>query len=157
MGGRLHDHDVVPTFCCLHMVLLACMQWCVVVSCQKVVYIFVQQHFPLTGKHTHLDWYGLRLAMGTILELPPGVLGMADGAFFPKSLLNPLFTVGRNEERNKWSMKSSDGKKSRERHIHYSSETNYKNPISLDCNCLITVIISLHEGSFIKEKPNDLK
>lgn len=53
--------------------------------------------------------------------------------------------------------RSSDGKESRERHIHYSSETNYKNPISLDCNCLITVIISLHEGSFIKEKPNDLK
>lgn len=32
--------------------------------------------------------------MGTTLELPPGVLGIADGAFFPKSLLKPLFAVG---------------------------------------------------------------
>lgn len=40
--------------------------------------------------------------------------------------------------------------------MHYSSDTNYKNPISLDCNCLIIVIISRHEASF-KEIPNDLK
>lgn len=36
----------------------------------------------------------MRLAMGTTLELPPGVLGIADVVFFPKSLLKPLCTVG---------------------------------------------------------------
>ena len=30
--------------------------------------------------------------MGTTLEPPPGVLGIADGAFFTKSLVKPLFT-----------------------------------------------------------------
>jgi hypothetical protein len=47
-------------------------------------------------KTTHFDWYGLRLAMGTTLEDPPGVLGIADRgmAFFPpNSLLGPLFMV----------------------------------------------------------------
>ena len=33
--------------------------------------------------------------MGTTLELPPGVLGTVDAAFFPKSLLpKPLLTAG---------------------------------------------------------------
>lgn len=32
--------------------------------------------------------------MGTTLEVPPGVLGIADGAFFPKSLLRPLLAAG---------------------------------------------------------------
>lgn len=31
--------------------------------------------------------------MGTTLELPPGVFGITDGAFFPKSLFKPLFTA----------------------------------------------------------------
>jgi len=37
--------------------------------------------------------------MGTTLELPPGVLGVADGVFFPKSLslLKPLFPAERME------------------------------------------------------------
>ena len=43
-----------------------------------------------TGRATHLDWEGLRLAMGTTLEEPPGVLGHAGGAFLTKSLLGPL-------------------------------------------------------------------
>lgn len=40
----------------------------------------------------------------------------------------------------------------REAHTLFIRGGITKNPISLDCNCLITVIISLHEGSFIKEK-----
>ena len=32
--------------------------------------------------------------MGTTLEEPPGVLGRAEGVFFPNSLLGPLFAAG---------------------------------------------------------------
>jgi len=37
--------------------------------------------------------------MGTTLEVPPGVMGVADGAFLPKSLLKPLFPVRRTKRK----------------------------------------------------------
>lgn len=39
--------------------------------------------------------------MGTTLDPPPGVLGMADGPFFPKSLLKPLFNAGGKKKKDK--------------------------------------------------------
>lgn len=41
-------------------------------------------------------------------------------------------------------MKSSQDRRA-DTDMHHSSEANYKNPISSDGSCLITVIISLHE------------
>lgn len=63
--------------------------------------------------------------MGTTLELPPGVLGIADGVFFPKSLLNPL-SPGEGTKREINDQQRA-GEKSRKVHIHYSS---YTDPIS---------------------------
>lgn len=56
---------------------------------------------------TYFDRYGLRLAMGTTLEGPPGVVGAA--GFFPKSLPTALFTGGvrEAEEGAKWRVKKS--------------------------------------------------
>lgn len=39
--------------------------------------------------------------MGTTLDPPDGVLGIAAGPFFPNSLLKPLFTAqGKRNDRN---------------------------------------------------------
>lgn len=47
----------------------------------------------------YLDWYGLRLAMGAILEVPPGVLG-ATGAFLANGcLFGPLFIIPNEKQR----------------------------------------------------------
>lgn len=64
--------------------------------------------------------------MGTTLDPPPGVLGTADGAFFPKSLLKPLFTGEKKEKKKQTGMMHEEQRrqKYRYRHRHHSSEAN---------------------------------
>lgn len=102
--------------------------------------------------------------MGTTLELPPGVFGITDGAFFPKSLFKPLFTAEgmRRKINDQWRavMKSHErGTLFRDK---LQKEKKKNHPVSLDCNCLITVITSYHEKEVHPPKtqqkqPIDLK
>lgn len=99
-----------------------------------------------------LGLVGVEAGDGHNFGAAPWSTGHSRCGLLPKVSAETSVHCWRKEERNKWSMKSSDGKKSRGRHIHYSLETNYKNPISLDCDCLITVMISLHKGGFNQRK-----
>lgn len=111
----------------------------------------------LTNGRKHLLWLiGVEAGNGHHLGAAPWCAGHSRWGLLPKVSTESSVYWWRNEKRNKWPMKNSNEEESRERNMHYATETNYRNPISLDCNCVHCNYL-LSWASVIKEKPNDLK